>query len=115
MAVLTVIDFPDEPEAFDIEGEAGFVNAAAGGDTFKNDGKTGLYVVNASGAPKTITVSAPRKCSNGFTHDAAIVVPDGFAGFVATEFEIDRFNSSSGVVSLAYSATGLQVAAVRLP
>lgn len=115
MAVLSVIDFPSEPEAFDIEGEAGFVIAGVSGDTFANDGHTGLYVKNDTGSPKTVTVAAPRKCSHGFNHAAAIAVPDGFAGFVATEFEIDRFNSPTGVVSLTYSATGLQVAAVRLP
>ncbi len=116
MPALTVIDFPDEPEAFDIEADAGFVSADAGGDTFTNDGKTMLYAKNTSGAGRTITVAAARQCSHGFSHNAAISVPDGFAGFVATDFENDRFSDAAGVVSMTYdNNVGLEVAAVRRP
>lgn len=115
MAVLTVVEFPDEPTAFDITADPGFVPAAAGGDTFENKGRTGLYVENTSGGPITLTIVAQRQCNHGFSHNAAIVVADGFAGFVATEIENDRFNSPAGIVSLTYSAAGLDVAAVRLP
>lgn len=113
MAVLTVVDFPAEPAAFDIAAE--LEAAAAGGDTFENNGRTGLYVRNSSGSPKTLTIDAPRACNHGFTHDAVIVVADGFEGFVATELPANRFNSGSGIVSLTYSAAGLDVAAIRLP
>lgn len=115
MAVLSVVEFPSEPAAFDITAEDGFVPAEAGGDSFENKGRTGLYVSNSSGSPKTITVVSQRKCNHGFNHDAVIIVADGFEGFVATEFENDRFNTPAGIVSLTYSAAGLDVAAVRLP
>lgn len=115
MAVLNVVSFPEEPIAFDITAQPGFVAAAAGGDTFENKGRTGLFVRNASGSSKTLTIVAQRACNHGFTHNAVIVVANGFAGFVATEIENDRFNSPAGIVSLTYSAAGLDVAAVRLP
>lgn len=116
MATLAVIQFPDVPEAFDITAEAGYVAADfATGDVFKNDGETGLYVENSTGGPINVTAVAARRCSHGFLHDAVIAVPDGFEGFVALEFENDRFSNDSGIVSLTYSATGLNVAAVRRP
>lgn len=115
MAVLSVVVFPTEPIAFDITAQPGFVAAAALGDTFENKGRTGLYVRNASGSSKTLTIVAQRQCNHGFSHNAVITVANLFEGFVATEFENDRFNSPAGVVSLTYSAAGLDVAAVRLP
>lgn len=116
MATLAVIQFPDVPEAFDITAETGYVAADfANGDVFKNDGATGLYVENSSGGSITVTAVAARRCNHGFLHDAAIVVPNLFEGFVALEFENERFSSDSGIVSLTYSATGLNVAAVRRP
>lgn len=114
MAVLTPVVFPSEPGVFNIEAQAGFVAAAVGGDSFPNAGKTGLYVKNASGSSKTLTIVAPRKCDHGFTHSAVIVIPDGHADFVAKELENDRFSDDAGMVSLTYSAVGLSVAAVRL-
>lgn len=116
MAVLSIVAFPNEPIAFDITAQAGFVAAAyPGGDTFENVGRVGLYVRNTSGSTRTITIAAQRPCNHGFTHNSVISVPDGFEGFVATELENDRFNSPAGVVSLTYSAAGLNLAAVRLP
>lgn len=115
MAALTIIEFPDEPTAeFDIEAQAEFVSASAGGDTFQNDGRTGLYVNNSSGSPRTVTISGARNCNHGFEHDAAIVVADGFAGFVRHDFPTNRFSDANGVVSITYSSeAGLEVAAVR--
>jgi len=115
VAALTIVQFPDEPAAFDITAQGGYVAAEAGGDTFENNGATGLYVENSSGGPITVTAVAVRRCSHGFLHDAVISVPDGFEGFVAAEFENDRFSSAAGIVSLTYSGVGLNVAAVRLP
>lgn len=115
MAVLSVVEFPNEPIAFDITAQTGFVAAAVGGDTFENKGRTGLYVRNSSGSSKTLTIVAQRQCNHGFSHNAVITVANGFEGFVATELENDRFNTAAGIVSLTYSAVGLDVAAVRLP
>jgi hypothetical protein len=111
MALLTAVDFPSEPAAFVVT----TVAAAAGGDKFENKGRTGFYVSNATGTSKTVTFAAQRACNHGVLHNSAVVVPDLFSGFIATEFENDRFNSSAGIVSVTYSAVGLQVAAVRLP
>ena len=116
MPALTVIDFPDEPEGFDIEAQAEFVSAGGVGDTFQNDGKTGLYVKNASGAPITVTIVANRDCDHGFRHNAAPTVPDGFAGFIAMSLANDRFNTDQGIVQIGYSdVTNVEVAAVRMP
>lgn len=114
MAALDIVSFPDEPAAFDIEADDGYVVADhVAGDTFPNDGKTALYVNNGTGGPITVTAVAARRCNHGTLHNAAIAVPAGFAGFVAMEFEADRFNADGNVVSLTYSGAGLSVAAVR--
>lgn len=114
MAALTIVEFPDEPEDFDITVDAGYVAAEVGGDTFDNKGRTGLYVENTSGGSITLTIVAARRCNHGFLHNAVIAVADGFEGFVATRLENTRFSDDSGVVSLTYSAVGLNVAAVRM-
>lgn len=114
MAALTVIQFPDEPEAFDVTAQTEFVTSDdTNGDTFENDGRTGLYARNTTGGSITVTAVAARRCSHAFLHDAVVVVPDGFSGFVADTFENDRFSNDARVVSLTYSAAGLEVAAVR--
>lgn len=116
MATLTPIIFPDEGEALDITGEAEYVPATyPGGDQFANDGKIALFVENSTGGPVTVTASAARRCSHGFLHDAAIVVANNFSGFVKLDFDNERFSDSAGIVSLTYSATGLNVAVVRRP
>lgn len=116
MAQLTVIEFPAEPAAFDIEAQAEFVAAGASGDTFLNDGKTALYVKNASGGPITLTIIANRACSSGELHDSTPSIPDGFAGFVAMKLRNDRYNTRFRVAQITYSsATDIEVAAVRLP
>ena len=115
MALLTIIDFPSEPNDFDIKGDAGFVAANAGGDTLKNDGQTGLYVQNTSGVSIDLIIDAPRKCSQGFLHDVTITVENLFDGFVALDLDSSRFSDDSGVVSLTYSQGGLNVGAVRRP
>lgn len=116
MAALTIITYPAEPTAeFDIDGEAEAVSASSGGDTFVNSGTVGFWVKNTAGVARTVTFDAPRACNFGFTHDAAVVVADGFEGFVWVDFDADRFNSDAQIVSVTYSSeVGLKVAAVRL-
>ena len=113
MATLTIIEFPDEPNDFDVKGDAGFVAAAVGGDSFRNGGNTGLYVENTSGGALTLTIVAAKLCNHGTLHDADIVVDNGFDGFVAMDLDNSRFSDSDGTVSLTYSAIGLNVGAVR--
>ncbi len=114
MATLTVFVFPEEPSDFDIA--AIDVSATAGGDTFANAGVTGFWVDNTSGAERTVTFDAPNLCSDGFLHDAAVVVDIAFTGFIAHKFDPARFNTSTGMVVVTYSdsGAGLTVAAVRL-
>lgn len=115
MATLTRIQFDDEPNALDIAGHADTDAAAGGGDQFLNTGNTGFWVQNTSGSPRTVTFNAANACDHGFTHDAAVVVADGFEGFIASRLNAQRFNDDSGYVQVTYSAaTGLLVAAVRL-
>lgn len=113
MAVLTVLNFPDEPEAYDIAGSA--VSADVAGDTFQNDEKTGFWIDNQSGGPVTVTFDAPGDCDQHFTHDAAVVVADAFTGFIAKNLPHARFGSTSRTVAVTYSGvTSVSVAAVRI-
>ena len=115
MATLTILDFPDEPEAFDITAQAEFVPADdVNGDVFPNQPGVGLYARNDTVSAITLTHVAQRRCDHGFLHDAAVVVPAGFEGFVADEFENDRFSDDSGNAHITYSGPGLDIAAVRL-
>lgn len=111
MATLTPVIFSAEPTALDIAASA--VAAASGGDEFVNVAKTGFWIANASGGPETVTFDAPSTCNFDATHDAAVVVPDGFAGFIAHKLLASRFNDADGKVQVTYSSeTGLTVAAV---
>ena len=114
MALLTPIVFPDEPGAFDLKADPGFVAADdVAGDTFNNLGATGLYVENPTGGSIDLTLVGARRCNHGVLNDAAISIPAGFDGFVALDLETDRFSDLSSVVSMTYSAAGLNVGAVR--
>jgi len=113
MALLAPVSFPAEPTAVDIAASA--VAASAGGDTFRNVGRTGFWVANTSGAPRTVTFDAPMKCNHGFNHDSAVIVADGFSGLIARFFDPTRFNDESQIVTATYSSeAGLAVAVVRL-
>ncbi len=53
------------------------VAAAAGGDTFANDGDTYLHVKNAGAGACNVTVDSVALCSQGFDHNVAVNVPAG--------------------------------------
>jgi hypothetical protein len=88
--------------------------AAAGGDSFANDGHTFLKVANGGGGGITVTVDSVQVCSHGFDHnqpDAAAVAAGAERWF--GPFPTTRFGSSCAVT---YSGvTTVTVAAVRLP
>jgi hypothetical protein len=109
MAVLTVQDVV-------LGGtEVTFAAAAAGGDSFPNDGRTWFRVKNGGGADRTVTVNSQRACDQGFDHDQAVVVTAGEERDIGP-FPTERFNDTSARVVATYSSeSGLTVAALRLP
>lgn len=104
MAVLPVHDRQVDPT---------FQAAAPGGDSFANDGATELLISNTGPTARTVTAIAVRKCSHGFLDHWEIEVDAGELMRFGP-FRSDRFNSSTGVVSVTYDdATDLTVAAQR--
>jgi hypothetical protein len=88
--------------------------AASGGDTFVNNGKTWVRVVNGSGSPITVTANSLVNCNMGHDHDIAVSVGAGATKEIGP-FPMDRFNSSAGAVSLTYSAvTDVTVGAISI-
>ncbi len=97
---------------------------AAGGDVFANDGKlTFIEILNASASTRTLTVAANDADKPGFgtiaTPDTTVTIPgSGTNGgrCKVGPFPADRFNNSSGQVSLTYSdsAADLTIAAIKL-
>lgn len=109
MAVLTVGSISRTGAA------TALVAAAAGGDSFANDGRTFLHVKNGGATPINVTVPAVSRCSQGQLHDVVVAVAN------ATEKRIGPFppsvynNPSTGIASITYSAvTTVTVEAVSL-
>jgi len=97
--------------------------ANSGGDTVANDGRILLVFANANASSRTVTIAANDVEKQGFgtiaVPDTVLTIPgSGTNGgrHIAGPFPADRFNDSSGNMSLAYSATAdLTVAAIRVP
>jgi len=88
--------------------------AAAGGDSFTNDGNTYLIVKNASGASITVTVNSQALCNFGFDHDMVVTVNAGATQQIGP-FTTSRYNDASGQVHWTYSAvTSVTVGALTL-
>ena len=100
----------------DIDGlEASYVAAAAGGDTFKNDGKTVLHVKNGSGGDITLTFTPPGTVAGVAIENPTCLVTAGEERFCGP-FEPSVFNNSSGLLAVGYSGvTSLTIAAIRVP
>ena len=91
------------------------VAAAGGGDSFPNDGKTVLEVVNGGGSPITVTIAAPVNCNQGTNHPGGGSVTNGTTKRFGP-FDQARWNDASGNVVVTYSAvTSVTVAAVGQP
>lgn len=95
-----------------------FGAAAAGGDSFNNTGANAgrviLLVKNGDASGKTVTVNSQVPCNQGFDHDQAVTVAAGATEAIGP-FAPDRWNDSSGLVQVTYSAvTSVTVAAVRV-
>jgi hypothetical protein len=88
--------------------------AAAGGDSFINDGKTLLYVKNAHTAAITVTINSLQACNQGFDHNVVITVAAG-SSIQIGPFPTPRFNDPTNKVGVTYSlVTGLTVGAVSI-
>lgn len=88
----------------------------SGGDYFVNDGKTIIYIYNASGSDVTVTFDAPNQCSQGFQHDNAVVIPgSGTVYKYIGTFPQTRFNDSNSRVNITYSsATSVVIGALKI-
>lgn len=95
--------------------EPTFAAAAAGGDTFVNDGRTFLWVKNADVDAMNVTINSLDNCDQGFDHDPAVEVTNAEERLIGP-FPTGRFNDSSGQVSVTYDdETSVTVAVVKLP
>lgn len=91
-----------------------FSNAAGGGDTFDNDGKTYLHVKNGGAGSITVTINSQKQCDQGFDHDLTVNINAGAEALIGP-FPPDRFNDDNGEVNVSYSGTtSVTVAAFRL-
>lgn len=89
-----------------------YVAAAAGGDTFANDGRQMLHVKNGGGAPITVTVTAINKCNHGSLHNYVVSVTNAQERMIGP-FPVAQFGDAPAIT---YSAvTTVTVAAIRLP
>jgi hypothetical protein len=90
-------------------------SAAGGGDSFTNDGKTFIDVVNGSGGEITVTITAQQACSVGILHTLAIAIAAGIEKMIGP-FNRQIYNDANGKVQLTYSGvTSLTVAVMSNP
>lgn len=95
MALLTV-------QQIDLDGlTPAFVAAAAGGDTFANNGRTYVHVVNGGAGASVVTVDSVSNCNQGFDHNAGGSVAAG-AEALFGPFPAARFNDVDELVSVTY-------------
>lgn len=83
------------------------MHAAAAGDSFDNDGRTLLYIDNASGGSVTLTLDDPNTPvpeGSSAVNDAVITIAAGAKRF-AGPFKTSRFNDADGRVQMTWSAT----------
>jgi hypothetical protein len=91
-----------------------FTAAAAGGDTFVNDGNTYFLVKNSSASSINVTADSQQQCSHGFDHDMITAVAAGATKQIGP-FATSRFNNEAGNVIVTYSAAAsVTVAALKL-
>lgn len=95
-----------------------FVSASGGGDTValtgNNDDRCYLRVKNASGSPVTVTVTDPSVSAAGNAAANSTFVVAATTGDVSWPLHPGLINTSTGLISISYSATtSLTVAAIR--
>jgi hypothetical protein len=90
-----------------------YVSASDGGDYFRNNDSTNLFIKNTDASSLTVTIFAQRQCNHGFLHDQEITVAAG-EEVVISEMETSRFNDENGDVQIDYNDYTLaEVAVVR--
>jgi hypothetical protein len=89
------------------------IAAAAGGDTFANDGTILFFVKNGGASAVTVTINSQTPCNQGYDHDIVLSLAAG-AEVAFPKLDPGRFNDTNGNVSVTYSAvTSVTVAAVK--
>lgn len=89
--------------------------AAGGGDTFPNDGRTFLRVINGGGSSITVTITTTATLGGEAVADTAVAVANGVTRDIGP-FPPAIYNNDSGQVAVGYSGvTTVTVAAIRLP
>jgi hypothetical protein len=76
---------------------------AAGGDTFINDGKVFLKVVNGAVASQDVIFVLPGTCDQGESHTVTVAVGAGktkYIGFLDPKL----YNQATNYVNITYSA-----------
>jgi len=93
-------------EACNVDGNY-FLNSSA---------KFFIHVKNTNASQKTVHIDAPGQCSQGFNHDADVVIPATNGDKLIGPFDVSRFNDSSNYVQLTYTEgiTDLTIALLKL-
>lgn len=92
-----------------------YAAAAAGGDSFLNDGKVVLHVKNTNGSARTVTVASQRPATPGLAPaNNAVSVPATTGDRFIGPFDPGIWNDANGAVQVTYSAdAGVTIAAIR--
>ncbi len=95
-----------------------YAAAAAGGDTFANDGRTFLHVKNGGASPITVTIesqlTAAEIRAGTAEADNAVVVTNAQERIIGP-FAKDAWNSDLGLVEISYTAvTTVTIAAISV-
>lgn len=108
MATLSV-------ETISVSGIDATMNAVSASDVFTNNGKTWVYVNNASGSPDTVSITTPAT-------EGGLAIADGGGSVPAGEsrhfgpFPGYLFNNSSGQVTVTHTqTTSVTMAVISLP
>lgn len=96
--------------------ELALAAAAAGGDTFVNDGATFFAVKNAGAGEATVTFTVTATYIGLTISNVAVAVTNDSKEYLIGPFPQAAFNDSTGKVAVTYSGvTSVTVAAVKLP
>lgn len=108
MALLTVQDIT-------LAGVAQSAVAAAATDTFPNDGRTFVEVINGGGSDDIITFTTPATVQGVAIADPTVTVAAGARKCIGP-FPTSIFNDASGLVTMANSfITSVTTRVMRLP
>lgn len=110
MAALTIQEFDKDTSL-----TPSFAAAAAGGDTFLNDGRTFLYIKNGSGGAIIATIDSLVNCNQGTDHNITVTIPAGSEEIVGPFTPASRFNGDDNFSSITYDGvTSLTIAAIKM-